>query len=658
MSSRQGWLKRSDWQQGISSLEDRASLDVLFESLRSSVAQFDSKAEKSTAQYLEQLLSLVQGYLGCQGIGVFRRTSEWEPVVKLGGRSLGQPDADWLDEVQREDACGYRCDIPAAGWGQIACPARASIGDLQWEMLVVSGRYIREDSLASIALLVQFLEAIWQLHTFCSFWETEAAILAGLCGHFTSLLQVKTVEQLLEQLAEQSTSLLNCERATIFLHDFRSKQLIGRPATGIEGGAITVPEDAGIVGEVVREGKAIIVEDVACDSRFDNQTDQQTGFQTKTILCIPLRDETERVFGAFECLNKKAGHFTKQDESTLELLARYAAISILQTEAEQELQSRQHELQSEKSEQCQIIGESAAIKAIRSHVQNLCSNDLPVLITGETGTGKQSVAEALHYRGDRSARPFVVIDCTQWSEAAAPEMLSSFAEELIRADTGTLFLDDIDSLSLPCQQMILALLEQGTIVAAESSKTFRVDIRVTAATQARLADRILEGKFEEALFLRLNAVSIDIPPLRERTDDIEPLVVHFLELYRKQAKRQSLTCSAEAIGLLLEYSWPGNVRELKNMMERLAFAVQGDEISSDDIALFCGLETENSAHQNSEGLTEATLDFQQRYIRRAIAKARGNMTTAARLLGLHRSNLYRKMRQLKMAEAKQEQPEN
>lgn len=639
-------------------MEDRASMEAIFECLCNSVKQADSKTAKSTSQYLEHLLGLIQGHLGCQGIGLFRRNSRWEPIIKLGGRSLGQPDSDWLEQVQQKNSCGFVSDVPATGWGQIACPVHALIDTFDWEILVVSGRYIREDSLATVAMLAQFLEPIWQLLAHCCSMKTEASKLTELCAHFTSLLHAKTLDQLLELLAEQSTSLLDCERATIFIRDSRLKQLVGRPAIGVEGGSLFLAEKAGVVGEVVQTGKALIVDDVKSDPRFENQIDQQTAFQTRNILCVPLFDEAETIVGAFECLNKTVGCFTDRDRSTLELLARHAAISILQTQADQALQSRQHELQSEKSAQSQLVGESAAIKVIRSHVNNLCSNDLPVLITGETGTGKETVARALHYQGTRSEKPFVVIDCTQWSETPESEILLRFLEELERAEAGTMFLDDIDSLAFGYQQLILDLLEQGMIAATENSKAISMNVRIIAATQSRLTDQIPEGKFQEELYLRLNAVSINLPPLRTRVDDVEPLVKHFLEEYRKQAKRKSLACSAQAMTRLLGYSWPGNVRELKNMMERIAFAAHGDEITFEDIALLCGLETDSSGNPNTEGLTEATLDFQQRHIRHAIAKARGNMTAAARLLGLHRSNLYRKMRQLKMAEAKQEQEED
>ncbi len=656
-SSQQSWLKRSDWQQGIAALEDRASIEVILHCLHESVKHLESPPAERPLRHLEYLLGIIQGHLGCQGIGLFSRNPEWEAAIKLGGRSLGKPDPDWLDQVQRKDSCGFVPDVPATGWGQIASPFRGAMETLHWEVLVVSGRYINEKSLATVALLVQFLEPIGELVSLSCTMKDEVAKLSGLCRHFTDLLHAQSPDQLLELLAEQATSLLGCERATIFIRDSRTGQLVGSPATGLEDGSLIIPEETGIVGEVVQTGKALIVADVESDSRFENLVDRQTGFRTRNILCVPLFEESGNVVGAFECLNKSAGCFTERDRSSLELLARHATISILQAQAEQELLSRQREMQSEKSSQCELVGESVATQAVRSSVESLCSSRLPVLITGETGTGKETVARALHYRGDRSDQPFVVIDCSHWAGPPEPEKQTCFLKELERADGGTLFLDDIDLLACDHQRTILALMEQGRITEAESAKgvAMDVDIRVIAATQSQLMDQVLEGKFQEELYLRLKAVSINLPPLRERQDDIEPLILLYLEIYRKQAKRKSLTCSPKAMERLVEYSWPGNVRELKNMAERLAFVGSCDEISPENIALLCGMEMEGSNASASEGLAEATLDFQQRYIRLAIARSKGNMTAAARMLGLHRSNLYRKMRQLKMAEAKQEQ---
>lgn len=666
MSKKQKWLEQADWQEEIPVPEDRASIEAAFACLHDSAEYVSEKPENSITEYLEKLLGLIQGHLGCQGIGIFGRNPQWQPIAKLGGRSLARPDSAWLDEACQRKACGFVPDVPANGWGQIACPLAATLSGVPLEMLVISGRHIREDSLSAVLLLVQFLEKIWNLLDQSLLAKSKSKSLTQLCNDFTSLLHAKTTHELLNLLVEHSTVLLECERATIFIRDIRRKQLIASPALGLNGQSLVIPEEAGIVGEVVQTGRSLIVADVKTDTRFGDQFDQQTGFQTRDILCVPLRDEKQNIIGAFECLNKTSGNFSEQDLFLLELLAHHAAISIQKTQLRQELLRRQNDLQSESCAQCELIGESTATKAIRAHVGRLCTSDLPVLITGETGTGKETVAQALHYQGSRSNKPFAVVHCTEWSEPGKMNSDSTtghtpveslLLEKVEQAEAGTLFLDDIGCLNAQGQEIVLRLLEQGTIMPAGNNRELPVDVRVVAATNIPLVDQVLEGKFREDLYYRLAVVSIDLPPLRERLDDIAPLVNHFLKTHCKNARRTLLSCSAETVQELLKYSWPGNAKELNNVIERLVFVCRGQEISPEDVAVLCGPDSSRSDSKTSHSLTDATLEFQQRFIRQAIAREKGNMTAAARLLGLHRSNLYRKMRQLKMAEAKEEEEE-
>ena len=650
MSNEQGWLDSAGGQVEIPVQEERATLETVFACLQDSTRFALADNSQSVTEYLEHSLGVIQGHLGCQGIGIFGRQPAWQPIVKLGGRSLGKPDLAWLEQASQRNACGFVPDVPANGWGQIACPLNATLGGLPLEILVLSGRHIREDSLPLVSLLVHFLERIWGLldQAFSSKQESESLLL--LCRDFTELRKTKTTQELLELLAEQSTLLIECERATIFIRDDRTKQLIASPATGLQNKQFVIAEDSGIVGEVVQTGNSLIVPDVKTDFRFESQLDQQNGFQTKNILCVPLLDEKQQIIGAFECLNKVSGKFSDRDQFLLELLAQNAAISIQKLQAEQELARRQSDLHAEKFAQCQFVGQSPATKAIQSHIDRLCSNDLPVLITGEAGTGKQTVACSLHYRGDRAQKPFVVMHCADAQESA-------LNEAVLEADQGTLFLDDVARLSLEDQAVLLHLLEQSEVISAGSDQALPVDVRVVAATSTRLTDQILEGKFQEELYYLLAVVSIDLPRLAERVDDIPVLVDHYLKIYCQAANKHLLSCSTEAIQELVQYSWPGNVRELKNTIERIALTCQSEQVSLGDVAELCRKQSEVSTNDFSLGLTEATLDFQQRFIRQAIAQKKGNMTAAARFLGLHRSNLYRKMRQLKMAEAKEEQAE-
>src|SRR5688572_17419354 len=202
-------------------------------------------------------------------------------------------------------------------------------------------------------------------------------------------------------------------------------------------------------------------------------------------------------------------------------------------------------------------------------------------------------------------------------------------------------------MSLGGQAKLLRVLEQKVITRVGGSQTIPINVRVLAATNASLADMVREKRFRQDLYYRLSVVTLDIPPLRERPEDVLPLAEFFLERFCRQANRKKLIIGPDAAKRLQLHGWPGNVRELRNLMERVAFLTSGDQVGTEDLAFI--LSPQRDAFEDlSEGigLAEATDRFQQEYIRRAIKRAQNNMSDAARVLGLHRSNLYRKMKQL------------
>ena len=202
------------------------------------------------------------------------------------------------------------------------------------------------------------------------------------------------------------------------------------------------------------------------------------------------------------------------------------------------------------------------------------------------------------------------------------------------------------------QAKLLRVLEQKVITRVGGSQSIPINARIIAATNAHLADAVRAKKFREDLYFRLNVVTLDLPSLRERSDDVLPLADHFLNAFAVQARRPNLQMSSEARNRLQAHSWPGNVRELRNLMERVAFLAPGEKVEADDLAFILSPEQQNLFEPSLDlGLGEATNGFQQDFIRRAIKRVKGNMSEAARLLGLHRANLYRKMRQLGMSEA-------
>jgi two-component system nitrogen regulation response regulator NtrX len=285
-----------------------------------------------------------------------------------------------------------------------------------------------------------------------------------------------------------------------------------------------------------------------------------------------------------------------------------------------------------------------------------------VLIFGENGTGKELVARNIHQLSRRRNGPFVEVNC-----AAIPEELieselfghvrGAFTGAVAdrrgkfeAAHGGTIFLDEIGDMSLKTQAKVLRVLQEQVMEAVGGSTRIRVDARVLAATNKDLTAEIRAGRFREDLYFRLNVVPIFVPPLRDRQEDIPLLANHFMAMLAREYGRRPKTFEPDAVVVLQHYPWPGNVRELRNVVERLMIMVPGDRVSSRDLGfLEQGIPTAagGGAEAKPAALTslhEARDQFERDYILRALAAQHGNMSRTAEVLGIERSNLYRKMR--------------
>jgi Nif-specific regulatory protein len=473
--------------------------------------------------------------------------------------------------------------------------------------------------------------------------------------------RTRELEPLLNQMAEAATKLLNADRASIFLWDRRAHTLVGRPALGIEGGELRIPDNRGVVGVVIQTGQPCRVNANASPDAIDRQVDQQLGYKTETLLCVPLRGKSGELFGAFELINKRTGPFARDDETALIELAAHAAIALENTRDREQLLSTSRQMTNQAAEQVRLVGESPSMVALRSIVRRVAETELAVLILGENGTGKEVVAQSIHYLSQRREKPFVAVNCAAIPETLAESELfghekGAFTDaqnarqgKFELAASGTLFLDEIGDLSLGGQAKLLRVLEEHVLVRVGGSTPIPTDARLVAATNQNLADMVRQKRFREDLYFRLNVVTIEIPPLRDRRNDILLLAEHFLRDFAAKARRNMPRFTPQAEERILNHSWPGNVRELRNLMERLAYLSLGDTIDVDELAFI--LSPRGNAAVVTEldqTLADATDQFQVEYIRHAIEHANGNMSQTAEQLGLHRSNLYRKMRQLKM----------
>ena len=314
-----------------------------------------------------------------------------------------------------------------------------------------------------------------------------------------------------------------------------------------------------------------------------------------------------------------------------------------------------------------LIGECPAMKELKAQMMRVAATDANVLITGENGTGKDVVAHALHLLSDRARKPFVNIDlgCIPenlfeselfgYEKGAFTDARNAKEGRIETADGGTLFLDEIGNLNLPMQQKLLTVIEKRETQRIGSNKVSHVDVRILAATNAHLREKVGEGAFRQDLFYRLNTIELHLPPLRDRGEDIVLLAEYFLKIYSGKYSVGDVVLGASAKQKLLKHTWPGNVRELQHCIERAIVLGDKTELAAEDIRLedsvvASGTSASNSATGSASGSVNIdSLNLQtleREAIKRAISLSNGNLTQAAELLGITRFALYRKIDKL------------
>ncbi len=305
-----------------------------------------------------------------------------------------------------------------------------------------------------------------------------------------------------------------------------------------------------------------------------------------------------------------------------------------------------------------ILGRSPAIQTLIDNIRRVAPSLGRVLITGENGSGKELVAQAIHRHSRRSSGPFVKINCAAipkdlveselfgYERGAFTGAVQSKKGRLELADQGTLFLDEIGDLSAEAQAKLLRAIETGEVERVGGTRTARFDVRIISATNKDLDKAIAAGQFREDLFYRLNVVPIHVPPLRERPSDIALLATHFLEQFCAVEGKPAKQLTEQARAVLEEYPWPGNVRELRNLMERAAILVDGPLVRVEDLAPWLD---SAGTRESSLGLRGEVERREAEAIRRALETAKWNVTQAAAGLGIDRTNLHRKMRKYGIA---------
>ena len=366
--------------------------------------------------------------------------------------------------------------------------------------------------------------------------------------------------------------------------------------------------------------------------------------------------------GAYDYLSKPF----ELDE--LRLVVKNAAETIALRRENVSLRRR---IEAEASQRGTLIGDSASMQRVRAMIDKVAETDATVLVRGEYGTGKELVAREIHERNSvRSKGPFVAVNC-----AALPsELIESelFGHEkgaftgaagqrkgkFEQANGGTLFLDEIGDMSSNVQAKLLRALEERRIERLGGNESIPVDVRIVSATHRPLEQEIAAGHFRADLFYRLRVLTIDIPPLRERREDIPQLAETFTQAAAERYNLPLRQVGQSALRKLVDYDWPGNVRELKNMIDRAAIMAEGEELRSEDLPdeIMPGVQKAKDKDEQASGdglrvpftadFREDRREFERRYISRCLEHTQGNVTKAAEILGMHRQSLQHKLRQL------------
>ncbi len=355
--------------------------------------------------------------------------------------------------------------------------------------------------------------------------------------------------------------------------------------------------------------------------------------------------------GAFDCINKP---FSSE----------YLWLRLGKTAEHGNMRKELTALQREIAMDCafdNIVGVSAAITKLKETIKRIAPTDIPVLITGAMGTGKGFLARVIHHHSDRRRRPFVSVDCSGVDGAQLEKVLFGPTEDgnsleprelaaaLEKADHGSLFLDAVDRMPLPVQTKLSCFLRDFKLEASRPGADRKIDVRVITATEKNLGSLVAEGKFREDLLNRLGVVSVEIPALAERTEDIEMLTDYLLRRIAADFGRKQLSISRQAVDKLVSHTWPGNVRELQNCLRQAVVHCNRDYLDVDDIILGVSNDYRNPGERMSPGsasiATDSLLEDNQRVvIRKALANNNWNFSQTAQALGIGRTTLWRKVK--------------
>ena len=419
-----------------------------------------------------------------------------------------------------------------------------------------------------------------------------------------------------------------------------------------------------ILKQVIGEHVAVLSNDVPSEEIF-REAESLLAPHVNAVLAVPL-DVQDKLLGAMYLDTSSQG--ARFDSELLQLvtaLGNVAALAIENALHLERLGDENRRLQQELNIEHNMVGESQRMRDVYQFVSRVAGRESTVLINGESGTGKELVARAIHSNSDRANKPFVAINCAAIVDTLLESELFGHEKgaftgavaqkkgKLELAEGGTVFLDEVGELAAPLQAKLLRVLQEREFERVGGARPIKLDIRLITATNRDLNEASREGKFRQDLYYRLNVVSIELPPLRERTEDIPLLAAYFTSRYSEKVNRRVAGISPKARACLLRYPWPGNVRELENAIERAVVLGSTELILPEDLPESILEEDTASSGEPGTALHEGVREAKKKLIEQAIEQANGNYTEAAGILGVHPNHLFRLIRTLNLTPKRQ-----
>lgn len=472
--------------------------------------------------------------------------------------------------------------------------------------------------------------------------------------------KLRRMTELQQEILGSIMEVVPAERAAIMLSGIHEEfsSVEGRDRTDQ---LKTISVSRTVVRQVIKDGVFILCNDVKTSEALAG-AESLIAARTASLMCAPLI-VFEKVIGAIYLDTRDA--VARFDEWHLQLLAGIAAIAALAIENAREtewLEDENRRLRSSLELEHNMIGQSVAMRDVYRKISKVAGADSTVLIQGESGTGKELAAHAIHANSRRVEKPFIAVNCAALTETLLESELfghekGAFTGAIAQkkgkfeiAQGGTVFLDEIGEMAAPLQARLLRFLQDHKIERVGGTRPIDLDVRVVAATNRNLDQAIANGTFRPDLYHRLNVVTLTMPALRDRREDIPLLASYFVAKYAKACKRSIAGISPEARTLLQSYDWPGNVRELENAIERAVVMGSTESVLIDDLPERI-LETARDAKLTSAKYYDALKQAKREIILKALEDARGNYTQAAKQLGVHPNNLHRLVRGLDLRSA-------